>query len=51
MPRMTEKDIEDEIIKTWNAYNKCEQPDHNPKAKPVDIFDLIFNIDTPLTND
>ena len=51
MPRMTEKDIEDEIITAWNAYEKCEQPDHSSRS-PVDIFDLIFDTnDTPLTND
>lgn len=47
MPRMTEKDLENEIIAAWNAYNKSEQPDHESGYKMIiknrpDALDVLL---------
>lgn len=34
-------DIDEEVIASWNAQVKSEQPDHSD-AHPVDVFDLIY---------
>lgn len=43
MPRFTQEDLDEEILDSWNATVKSEQPDKNIKNNPVDIFDLIFD--------
>lgn len=44
MPRFTQEDLDEEILNLWNGITKSEQPDKNIKNNPVDIFDLIFDI-------
>lgn len=44
MPRFTQEDLDEEILDSWNAGTKSEQPDLIIKTNPVDIFDLIFDI-------
>ena len=43
MPRFTQEDLDEEILDSWNAGTKSEQPDLIIKTNPVDIFDLIFD--------
>lgn len=35
-------DIDEEVIASWNAQVKSEQPDPKDKNSPVDVFDLIY---------
>ena len=44
MPRFTQEDLDEEILNSWDARVKSEQPEATPK-KPVDILDLIYDID------
>lgn len=42
MPKFIQEDLDEEILDSWNATVKSEQPDLIIKTNPVDIFDLIF---------